>query len=69
MVTSAIVVSADIVFVSPRFARHEGVGDPDHEPWVDGRLVIRISRALVRAGRKAGHTNTASRRRPFARAM
>ncbi|HYT76935.1 MAG TPA: hypothetical protein VEL79_19430 [Vicinamibacterales bacterium] len=49
------------VFVSPRSARHEDAGDQNHEPLkYAGRLVILISRVLVRAGRTAGHTNTPS---------
>jgi hypothetical protein len=40
------------VFVPPRGARREGVGDQDHEPGGnDGRFVILISPALVTAGR------------------
>jgi len=47
--------------VSPRSARHEDAGDQNHEPLkYAGRLVILISRVLVRAGRTAGHTNTPS---------
>ena len=51
----------DRVFVSPRDARREGVGDQDHELRVEDRLVILISHALVGAGRTAGHTNTRGR--------